>query len=275
MEFIKRTAFKRANLEVARVMNHTKQAPKGWAGTAKRYDSRIRAAEERVAKAKKQLDEKKRRLSDMKRKQAPGLARAEDLVTRHKQLVEKYKDSVSRWRERRDKAKLAWDNARDDRLRTRVSKRKGKRTKKERLEEAENRVDSLKLRLDTAEEGLVKARERYEKSKAALEKKMAALSSSKQKSAEQIGRVEKIVNTFKERVKKADAARQKLQDDYDIAKSTRTWNLGTSLKSYIHPRIVYDWCRKVDMGWRSVYSKTLQRKFTWVERPHARIPLEQ
>ncbi|RDE16545.1 MAG: hypothetical protein C4K47_01485 [Candidatus Thorarchaeota archaeon] len=275
MDFIKRTAFKRANLEVARVMNHTKQAPKGWAATAKRYESRIKAAEERVAKAKKQLDEKKRRLADVKRKQAPGLARAEELVTRQKQLVEKYKDSVSRWRERRDKAKVAWDNARDDRQRTRVSNRKRKRTKKERLEEVGDRVDNLKLRLDKAEEGLVKARERYEKSKAALEKKVAALASSKQKSAEQIGRVEKIVNTIKERVKRADAARQKLQDDYHIAKDTRTWNLGTSLKSYIHPRVVYDWCRKVDMDWRSVYSKTLQRKFTWVEQPRSASPLGQ
>ncbi len=131
-------------------------------------------------------------------------------------------------------------------------------------------MDNLKLRLDKAEEGLVKARERYEKSRAALEKKTAALAFSKQKSAEQVGRVEKTVNTFKNRVKKADAARQKLQDDYDIAKSTRTWNLGTSLKSYIHPRVVYDWCRKVDMDWRSVYSKTLQRKFTWVEQPRIR-----
>ena len=84
MDFIKRTAFKRANLEVARVMNHTKQAPRGWALTAKRYESRIRVAEERVAKAKKQFDEKKRRLADVKRKQAPGLARADELVSRQK-----------------------------------------------------------------------------------------------------------------------------------------------------------------------------------------------
>jgi DNA topoisomerase-1 len=266
MDFIKRTAFKRANLEVARVMNHTKQAPKGWPATAKRYESRIKAAEERVTKAKKQLDEKKRRLNDVKKKQASALAKAEELVSRQKQTVEKYKESVSRWRERRDKAKIAWDNARDERHHTRVSKRKGKTTKKERLEEAEGRIERTKLRLDKAEEGLAKARERYEKSRAALEKRMAVLASSKQKSAEQIARVEKTVTPFKERAKRADAVKQKLQADYDIAKTTRAWNLGTSLKSYIHPRVVYDWCRKVDMDWRSVYSKTLQRKFTWVEQ---------
>jgi phage shock protein A len=160
---------------------------------------------------------------------------------------------------------MAWDNARDKKHRTRVSKRKGKTTKKERLEEAEGRIESTKLRLDKAEEGLVKARERYEKSRVALEKRMTALASSKQKSEEQIARVERTVTPFKERVKKADAAKQKLQADYDIAKTTRTWNLGTSLKSYIHPKVVYDWCRKVDMDWPSVYSKTLQRKFAWVE----------
>ncbi|MFW9927300.1 MAG: DNA topoisomerase I, partial [Candidatus Thorarchaeota archaeon] len=61
LEFIKKAAFKRANLEVARVMNHTKQAPKGWNRSANRFKERIKKADIRIEKAKAQLKEKQRR----------------------------------------------------------------------------------------------------------------------------------------------------------------------------------------------------------------------
>lgn len=46
---------------------------------------------------------------------------------------------------------------------------------------------------------------------------------------------------------------------------TRDYNLGTSLKSYIDPRIYYRWGQKVDFDWKLYYPKTLQKKFSWVE----------
>jgi DNA topoisomerase-1 len=97
-------------------------------------------------------------------------------------------------------------------------------------------------------------------------KKQESLKEFKVKSGERIARSEKTVNTAKERVKKAELAKQKIEVDYALAKDCRTWNLGTSLKSYIHPKIVYRWCKKIDYEWRKVYSKTLQRKFAWVEQ---------
>jgi len=48
-------------------------------------------------------------------------------------------------------------------------------------------------------------------------------------------------------------------------KETRDYNLGTSLKSYINPRIYYSWGGKVDFDWKLYYPKTLQRKFSWIE----------
>ena len=109
------------------------------------------------------------------------------------------------------------------------------------------------------------ARTRYEKSKASLTKKQEALAKSKEQSAEKLARAEKTVETAKERVKKAELAKKKIEVDLALAKASRTWNLGTSMKSYIHPKIVYSWCQKVDYDWRKVYSKILQRKFAWVE----------
>ncbi len=51
----------------------------------------------------------------------------------------------------------------------------------------------------------------------------------------------------------------------ETMKATRDYNLRTSLKSYIDPRIYYKWGREVDYDWRRYYPKTLQTKFSWVE----------
>lgn len=51
-----------------------------------------------------------------------------------------------------------------------------------------------------------------------------------------------------------------------LLKATRDYNLGTSLRSYIDPRTYAQWGRKVDYDWKNYYSKTLQRKFTWVDK---------
>jgi DNA topoisomerase-1 len=54
-----------------------------------------------------------------------------------------------------------------------------------------------------------------------------------------------------------------------LAKATRDYNLGTSLKSYIDPRVYAKWARELGYDWKNIYPKTLQRKFAWVEDPDA------
>ena len=50
-----------------------------------------------------------------------------------------------------------------------------------------------------------------------------------------------------------------------INSDKRTWNLNTSLKSYIDPRVVYRWGQQVDYEvLERYYSKTLRLKFAWV-----------
>jgi hypothetical protein len=48
-------------------------------------------------------------------------------------------------------------------------------------------------------------------------------------------------------------------------KATKDYNLRTSLKSYIDPRIYRDWGKSIDFDWKLYYPKALQRKFSWVE----------
>lgn len=264
-EFIKKEAVKRANLEVARVMNHTKQAPKGWSVSTDRYNDRIRKAGERIRKDESQVADTKKRLRAAKKKEKQDLAKRQAVVAKLKEIAEKNRRSVAVWREKRNNAKTTWDNARERKRRTRSSKRKGKTTKKERLEDAQASIDRSKTRLDKAEEGLANARKRYNKSRESLEKKQQDLADFKVKSAARIARAEKTVKTAKDRVDKARLTKRKIEVDFALARDCRTWNLGTSLKSYVHPKTIYKWCQKVEYPWRKVYPATLQRKFSWVE----------
>ena len=266
-EFIKKDAFKRANLEVARVMNHTKQAPVGWRRSADRYRERIRKSEVRVEKAKSKLKEKQMRFRKVKKREDEARRAKQDRISKRKDLVEKNMDSVRLWREKRDKAKATWDNSRALKSRTRTSKRKGKTTKKQRLEEAQERIDRTRERLEKAEAALASARDRYMKSKSSLEKQQQSFLDWKEKSVKRLAAAERAIETAKERVTKAELAKTKVEVDFALARDSRTWNLGTSLKSYIHPKIVYKWCDKVDYDWRKVYTKALQRKFEgWIDK---------
>jgi DNA topoisomerase-1 len=78
-------------------------------------------------------------------------------------------------------------------------------------------------------------------------------------------KIERFRKLKSKRTKKSEEAVNALKVKIETAKATREYNLGTSLKSYIDPRIYYEWGKKVDFNWRLYYPKTLQRKFSWVE----------
>jgi DNA topoisomerase-1 len=51
---------------------------------------------------------------------------------------------------------------------------------------------------------------------------------------------------------------------------SKTWNLGTSLKNYIDPRVSVDFCRKVKYDWKAYYPKMLVVKFAWADSKQAK-----
>lgn len=68
--------------------------------------------------------------------------------------------------------------------------------------------------------------------------------------------------------KKTEKAKEKIKEleaQIEIMKKTKNYNLTTSLKSYIDPRVYYRWGKKVEYDWKNYYPKTLQKKFSWVE----------
>jgi DNA topoisomerase-1 len=91
-----------------------------------------------------------------------------------------------------------------------------------------------------------------EKTRAAYEKKVA--------------RAIKRVETAQERLERAQIALGKIEAQMAVASDNRAWNLGTSLKSYIDPRVYYRWGQEVDYDvLERFYPKKLRRKFAWVK----------
>ena len=58
---------------------------------------------------------------------------------------------------------------------------------------------------------------------------------------------------------------EKLEMQLRLQKNTRDYNLGTSLRNYIDPRVMKAWMAYVGLDWKKIYTSTLQRKFKWVE----------
>ncbi len=133
-------------------------------------------------------------------------------------------------------------------------------------------------RRQKAEERLARCREEVKELKAALDtlKKEAR---EKEAAVEDAGRRKQVRERYRTRMDKAKArleaaeekrsraqmAVDKLAAQATIAGKKRTWNLGTSLKSYIDPRVYYRWGQEVDYDVLGRYYPTiLQRKFAWV-----------
>lgn len=78
-------------------------------------------------------------------------------------------------------------------------------------------------------------------------------------------RVTNLTRQLENGRKRDTAAIERLRLQIRAQEETKDYNLGTSLKSYIDPRIYFDWGKRVDFDWRKYYPKTLQSKFSWVE----------
>ncbi|TDA32762.1 MAG: DNA topoisomerase I [Hadesarchaea archaeon] len=83
-----------------------------------------------------------------------------------------------------------------------------------------------------------------------LEQKMEELKSQKGK------RKEERMRRLKERIRE-------LKLRLELEREIRDFNLGTSLNSYIDPRIYVLWAKKVGYGVEKIYSKSLRKKFSW------------
>jgi DNA topoisomerase-1 len=142
----------------------------------------------------------------------------------------------------------------------------------ERRKKASERKDQVEEQLATYREAARQAGEALAALKREARERKAAAEKPEQKTriaasyAQKIERAEKKLQAAQERLGRIKDALGKLETQDNVAAKGRTWNLGTSLKSYIDPRVYYRWGLQADydvLG--KYYPKTLQRKFAWVK----------
>jgi DNA topoisomerase-1 len=133
----------------------------------------------------------------------------------------------------------------------------------ERREKATTRVAKYRERVKSYREALADLRHE------AREKKRAASSAQRKKIKvrydKRIATAEHRLERARNMLARARAAQGKVKAQASIASKKRTWNLGTSLKSYIDPRVYYEWGQRVDYDvLEQYYPKALRLKFDWV-----------
>ncbi|MFI5421311.1 MAG: hypothetical protein ACHQ1H_10130, partial [Nitrososphaerales archaeon] len=57
----------------------------------------------------------------------------------------------------------------------------------------------------------------------------------------------------------------KMEKQIELTKITQDYNLNTSLRNYIDPRVYKTWANRVGLNWKLLYTSTLQKKMAWVD----------
>ena len=100
-----------------------------------------------------------------------------------------------------------------------------------------------------------KALEKFEES---INKKQEIIEELKTRIAEKSWKTEIQKKRLEERL-------EKVEMHLKLQKETRDYNLGTSLRNYIDPRVMRAWLTYVDLDWDAIYTTTLRCKFKWAE----------
>jgi len=122
-----------------------------------------------------------------------------------------------------------------------------------------NFEQSLQKKKDTLSN--VQQSKPWQKSEESLKK----AESKTQKTEKQKKRIKKIKIQIRNKKKKHDERIEKLRLQIELTEKTRDYNLGTSLRNYIDPRIFKTWTDEVGAEWEKLYTSALQKKFLWVK----------
>lgn len=135
----------------------------------------------------------------------------------------------------------------------------------ERQQKAEERVERYKLQLQEQREKLKDLREQM-KEKIANAKTAEEKARREELYAKRIGKAAEQVQAVRQKLRRAQDVLGKIKAKKLVASQSRTLNLGTSLKSYVDPRVYTRWGKKVQYDVLERYYPTaLRRKFAWAK----------
>ena len=191
-------------------------------------------------------------------------------VCNHRRTISKtWKSSLEK---KKARLKARKDRAKEAQVKLRQKAKEREERYSERLRKLEERLKAMREKLEAYRRQLADWKQqdkpvrvlkrRISLQQEAVLRQKQCLKELKTKHAE---RMEKLGQRLESRRQRDRAAIDKLKLRIETQKETRDYNLVTSLKSYIDPRIYYEWGKQVDYDWKRYYPKTLQRKFSWVE----------
>ena len=83
-------------------------------------------------------------------------------------------------------------------------------------------------------------------------------------------KIKALNEQIKKQKEKHKERTEKLQLQIDLSEKTKDYNLGTSLRNYIDPRVFKAWTDDVGVEWEKLYTAALQKKFLWVQNEKVR-----
>ncbi len=191
-------------------------------------------------------------------------------VCNHKRTISKnWKSSLDKKKERlkvlKSRAKTAQEKVKQ-RIRNWNKKHEEQLTRQEeRLETASEQLEKYRQQLTERQnqgKSVTVLKKRIKSKREAVVKHREQLKAMKVKQAE---RMEKLKQTLERRKLRDAAAIKKAKLKIDIQKETRDYNISTSLKSYIDPRIYHQWGKQIEFDWKEYYPKSLHKKFSWLD----------
>jgi DNA topoisomerase-1 len=105
----------------------------------------------------------------------------------------------------------------------------------------------------------------WEKSEVLLKKAQSKIVKTEKQKKEKNERIKKIKTVIRKSKGKHVERTENLELQINLTEKTRDYNLGTSLRNYIDPRIFKTWTDEVGAEWEKLYTSALQKKFLWVK----------
>ena len=87
-----------------------------------------------------------------------------------------------------------------------------------------------------------------------------------QKKRDSLKKLKEVVPKTEKQTEKLKQREEKLKLTIELAEKTKDYNLGTSLRNYIDPRVIKAWSDQVGLEWEKLYTSALQKKFQWVAK---------
>jgi DNA topoisomerase-1 len=191
-------------------------------------------------------------------------------VCNHKRTIPKtWKSSLEKKKERLKVLKS----------RARVAQGKIKHKINDWTKKHEEQILKQEKRIRAAMENLEKAKRHLEErerqgkditaSKKLVKRRKESLANQRQRikdlKLKQNERIKKLKIRLETRKKRDNSALEKMKLKITVQKETKDYNISTSLKSYIDPRIYYEWGKQVQFDWKQYYPKSLHKKFSWLD----------